>query len=154
MDHLEAAIAAATANVTAGGGPFGAVLVAPDGRTFTAANRVTDLNDPTAHAEVMAIRAAGAALGTFDLTGCVLYSSCQPCPMCLAAAQWARLDRVEFAATGDDAAAAGFDDDLILRGLRGEAVLETPVTRAHLDHPDDRLAPFQAWAAHEGKVHY
>jgi len=91
-EPLARAIALAARNVADGGGPFGALVVAPDGREFEGVNRVTRDNDPTAHAEVVAIRAAGAALGTFDLAGCVLYASCEPCPLCLSAALWARVE--------------------------------------------------------------
>ena len=94
------------------GGPFGAVVVTGGRIVGRGWNQVTSTNDPTAHAEVVAIRAAGATLATFDLAGCVLYSSCEPCPMCLAAAYWARVDRFVFAGTREDAAAAGFDDEL------------------------------------------
>ncbi|MCP3919906.1 MAG: nucleoside deaminase [bacterium] len=92
------------------GGPFGAVIVHGEAIVAEGHNRVLSTNDPTAHAEVEAIRTASAHLGRFDLSGCELYTSCEPCPMCLAAAFWARLDRVWFAATRADAAAAGFDD--------------------------------------------
>lgn len=84
QDYLSMAIDIATTNVHNAGGPFGAVVVTADGQTFEGVNRVTANNDPSAHAEVVAIRTAAAALGTFDLSGCVLYSSCEPCPMCLA----------------------------------------------------------------------
>ena len=95
------------------GGPFGAIIV-KDGKVIAEGwNRVTSANDPTAHAEVSAIRAACDALGTFSLAGCDIYTSCEPCPMCLAAIYWARLDRVFFANSREDAAAIGFDDDLI-----------------------------------------
>jgi guanine deaminase len=95
------------------GGPFGAVLTR-DARIIAEGwNQVTTLNDPTAHAEINAIRGAATALGTFQLRGCVLYSSCEPCPMCLGAAFWARIERVVFAATRQDAAEAGFDDEVI-----------------------------------------
>jgi tRNA(Arg) A34 adenosine deaminase TadA len=92
------------------GGPFGAVITRGADIVARGWNRVTSANDPTAHAEITAIRAAAATVGSFQLRGCVLYSSCEPCPMCLGAAYWARLDRVVFAATRADAAAAGFDD--------------------------------------------
>jgi tRNA(Arg) A34 adenosine deaminase TadA len=96
------------------GGPFGAVVVAGNGTIVgEGCNRVTSTNDPTAHAEVTAIRAACAALGTFLLDGCTLYTSCEPCPMCLAAAYWAHVERIVYGATRADAAAAGFDDALI-----------------------------------------
>jgi len=95
------------------GGPFGAVIV-KDGRIIAEGwNEVTSTNDPTAHAEVGAIRAACAKLGAFSLAGCDIYTSCEPCPMCLAAIYWARPERVYFAATKQDAAAAGFDDAMI-----------------------------------------
>jgi len=96
------------------GGPFGAVVVAPDGSVAgEGCNRVTSTNDPTAHAEVTAIRAACAALGSFLLEGCTLYTSCEPCPMCLAAAYWAHVDAIVYGASRADAAAAGFDDAFI-----------------------------------------
>jgi len=99
------------------GGPFGAVIVR-DGKIIGQGwNQVTSINDPTAHAEITAIRMAAAALETFQLRGCVLYSSCEPCPMCLGAAYWARLDRIVFAATRADAATAGFDDAEIYKEL-------------------------------------
>ena len=116
MDHpdpteiLQRTIALATANVADGGGPFGAVVRLPGGELVEGVNRVTASNDPTAHAEVAAIREACARTRSPDLRGAVLYSSCEPCPMCLAAALWARLDLVVFAAGRGDAARAGFDD--------------------------------------------
>ena len=96
------------------GGPFGAVVVGPGGTVAgVGCNLVTSTNDPTAHAEVVAIRAACATLGTFLLDGCILYASCEPCPMCLAAAYWARVEAIIYGASRADAAAAGFDDALI-----------------------------------------
>src|SRR6204780_2099180 len=108
---MERAIQLSLENVRSGrGGPFAAV-VAKDGKIIAeAANRVTVENDPTAHAEIVAIREACRKLGTFHLTDCELYSSCEPCPMCLGAIYWARLARVYFASTDADAAKAGFDD--------------------------------------------
>ena len=99
------------------GGPFGAVVARGAEIVARGWNKVTSTQDPTAHAEMTAIRAAAAALGSFQLRGCVLYTSCEPCPMCLAAAWWARLDRIVFAATRSDAAAAGFDDEEIYEEL-------------------------------------
>ena len=110
------AIRLAEENVANGGGPFGAVVVTANGNEYDGANRVTALNDPTAHAEIQAIRAAAAKEG-FDLSGSTLYASCQPCPMCLTAALWARIDRIVYAATQDDAAAAGFDDSVFYTQL-------------------------------------
>ncbi|MEO8908000.1 MAG: nucleoside deaminase, partial [Microbacteriaceae bacterium] len=108
--YLRHAIELAVRNVDNGGGPFGALIVTADGREFEGLNRVTANNDPTAHAEVTAIRTACAGIQNFDLTGATLYTSCEPCPMCLASALWARVDNVVFAADRHDAADAGFDD--------------------------------------------
>src|SRR5579885_2837364 len=105
---LDEAVRLAAANVATGGGPFGAVVVRGDELIATGVNRVVPTLDPTAHAEVVAIREACQRVGDFRLTGCVLFSSCEPCPLCLSASLWARLDRVVFAADRDDAAAAGF----------------------------------------------
>jgi guanine deaminase len=111
---MREAIALSIEKMEAGeGGPFGAVIV-KDGQIIGRGwNRVTSANDPTAHAEVMAIREACKNLGTFELSGCEIYSSCEPCPMCLAAIYWARLDKLWFAADHKDAADAGFDDEFI-----------------------------------------
>ena len=95
---------------TAEGGPFGAVIVQNGKIVGRGWNRVTSTNDPTAHAEIVAIRDACACLKTFSLAGCEIYTSCEPCPMCFAAIYWARLERIFYAATCQDAAAAGFDD--------------------------------------------
>ncbi len=99
------------------GGPFGALITRGSEIVARGWNRVTSSNDPTAHAEISAIRAAAAALGSFRLGGCVLYTSCEPCPMCLGAAYWARVDRLVFAANRHDAAEAGFDDEHIYSEL-------------------------------------
>jgi guanine deaminase len=100
------------------GGPFGALIARADGSIVAqGCNQVTSTNDPTAHAEITAIREACAALGTFTLAGHVLYTSCEPCPMCLAAAYWARLDGIVYAASREDAAAGGFDDEFLYREL-------------------------------------
>jgi guanine deaminase len=111
---IRQAIALATENVSLGrGGPFGAIVVKENRLIATGVNRVTATNDPTAHAEIMAIRAACSELATFQLQGCELYLSCEPCPMCLGAIYWARPSFYCFASTRLDAAAAGFDDALI-----------------------------------------
>jgi guanine deaminase len=104
-------------NVHDGGGPFGSVVVKAGSIIGEGANQVTAMRDPTAHAEMLAIRHACKNLGAFDLEGCEIYSSCEPCPMCLGAIYWARLAAVYFANTAADAAAAGFDDALIYREL-------------------------------------
>src|SRR5882762_3601177 len=118
---MRRAIALALENVrTARGGPF-AALVAKQGNVIgEGANSVTVTNDATAHAEVVAIRAACRALGTFTLAGCELYTSCEPCPMCLSASYWARLDRIYYACSAEDAARAGFDDAFLYAEFRKE----------------------------------
>jgi tRNA(Arg) A34 adenosine deaminase TadA len=115
---MDEAIALAQAGMRKhGGGPFGAIVVADGELVGRGWNQVTRLLDPTAHAEITAIRDACRALQRFDLRGCVLYSSCEPCPMCLAAIYWARLDRVYYASTRSDAAGIGFDDDFIYQQI-------------------------------------
>ena len=115
---MQRAIALATENVTSGvGGPFGAVVVRGGEMVATGVNLVTATNDPTAHAEVVAIRAACQALGSFQLTGCEVYTSCEPCPMCLAALYWARCDAIFYGNTAADAAAAGFDDSFLYQEI-------------------------------------
>jgi guanine deaminase len=135
------------------GGPFGAVIV-HQGRILSRGwNEVTSQNDPTAHAEIVAIRQACQQLRTFRLVGCELYASCEPCPMCLGAAYWARLDRVIFAATRADAAAAGFDDELIYQELSLPAG-----SRQHLPMSqrlrEEALGVFEDWRRLDGKVEY
>lgn len=148
---LARAIALATESGSSGGGPFGAVVVTADGRAFEGTNRVTATNDPTAHGEVVAIRAACAELGLFDLRGAVLYTSCEPCPMCLAAALWARIDRVEFAADRHDAAAAGFDDAAFYAYFESADRALMPVRHQPLE---SRTAPFHAWQSNEARTEY
>lgn len=148
---LDQACALATEAAATVGGPFGAVVVRAGLVVATGTNRVTADHDPTAHAEVSALRAAGRSLGTNDLTGCVLYASCQPCPMCQAAAWWARVDRVVYAATTADAAAAGFDDAGFAAAMRGAAPEPLPTVQVTTDAA---LHPFEAWAANPGRVEY
>ena len=115
---MKEAIRLAGMNVENGnGGPFGAVIVRDNKIIATGFNRVTEINDPTAHAEIVAIRNACSTLGTFDLTGCEIYSSCEPCPMCLGAILWARVDKLYYAADRTDASRAGFDDELFYSEL-------------------------------------
>lgn len=151
-DHLAEAIRLAVESVERGGGPFGA-LIARNGQIIARGqNAVTATHDPTAHAEIVALRGACQRLETFMLAGCVLVSSCEPCPMCLAAAYWARIDAIVFAATRDDAATAGFDDALIYRELSlplGERAL--PITTKLVENA---CAPFAAWAARTDKTRY
>src|ERR1700732_1246608 len=115
---MKQAIELAVENVRREGGPFAALVVKDGVVIATGANQVTRASDPTAHAEIVAIREACRVLGHFQLSGCDVYSSCEPCPMCLGALYWARPARIFFAATKDDAAAAGFDDSLIYREIQ------------------------------------
>ena len=134
------------------GGPFGCVVV-KDGQIIAeGSNQVTASNDPTAHAEVVAIRNACTALGTFQLTGCDIYTSCEPCPMCLGAIYWARPQRVIFANTRHDAAAINFDDEFIYKEIEKEA----PDRQIHFQHqPHEKaLEVFQEWQKWEGKKAY
>ncbi|MCL2073411.1 MAG: nucleoside deaminase [Marinilabiliaceae bacterium] len=107
----------ANSSITSGGGPFGAVVVCNGEVVGKGANSVTNLNDPTAHAEVLAIRDAAKNLGRFDLNDCVLYTSCEPCPMCLGATYWAKIKKLYYGCSRKDAAKAGFDDDFIYQEL-------------------------------------
>lgn len=152
-DHwLSWAVDLAVRNVAAGGGPFGAVIVRDGELVAAGQNRVTRDLDPTAHAEVTAIRHACATLQDFSLAGCVLYSSCEPCPLCLTAALWARLDRVVYAADRHDAARGGFDDREFYDLLeRDRATWPTPVEHGPSPAP---FAPFEAWLAHDDRTPY
>ena len=150
--HMRRAIALACDSVAAGGGPFGAVIARGEEVVAEGNNRVTMDLDPTAHAEVTAIRRACQALGRFELRGLTLYSSCEPCPMCLAAIHWARLDGAYFAGTRWDAAAAGFDDELLYREVALPIEMRTVPTRPLL--PGEGEAPFDAWGAKPDRTAY
>ncbi|NVO85893.1 nucleoside deaminase [Hymenobacter terrestris] len=134
------------------GGPFGAVVVRNGEIIARGFNQVTSTHDPTCHAEVDAIRKACASLGTFQLTDCDLYTSCEPCPMCLGAIYWARPRRVFYGNTKEDAAAIGFDDQFIYEEL------EKPLGQRHLPMQpmlrDEALAGFRAWEQHEARTDY
>ena len=149
---LARSIELAVQNVAAGGGPFGALIVRDGVALAEGQNRVTATLDPTAHAEVVAIRAACQAVGDFSLAGATLYTSCEPCPLCLSAALWARVDRVVFAADRHDAARGGFDDrefyDLFSRDR------STWDVRIDGVRPENAEEPFEAWLAHEGRTDY
>ncbi|MBZ5724488.1 MAG: nucleoside deaminase [Acidobacteriia bacterium] len=142
----------AVSNVGRDGGPF-AALVVKDGIVIaTGANQVTRTHDPTAHAEMVAIREACRVLGEYQLTGCDLYTSCEPCPMCLGAIYWARPARVFFAATHDDATAAGFDDSFIYLQL---AVPHAQRTIPMIHVVDEQAGrPFEEWVSKPGKTPY
>ena len=150
---MRAAIAEASAGLAAGdGGPFGAV-VTRDGLVIARGhNQVVGLNDPSAHAEVQAIRAACRELGTFDLSGCEIYATCEPCPMCFSAIHWARLDRVHFGASRGDAAAVGFDDAAIYDVLAERCEPAFDVQRGVDADACRRL--MQQWRDDEDRVPY
>jgi tRNA(Arg) A34 adenosine deaminase TadA len=152
-DLMSRAIELAIENVQAGrGGPFGAVVARDGDIIATGTNLVTSTNDPTAHAEIVAIREACRALRGFQLTGCEIFASCEPCPMCLGAVYWSRLDRVYIAASRAHAAEAGFDDDFIYAQL-----LSPPADRLmpmiEIAHPR-ALAPFDEWRLKENRISY
>ena len=149
---MREAIKLSAESVRSGGGPFGAVIVRNGEIIARGENRVTVCNDPTAHAEVSAIREAAARLGTYDLSGCEIYSSCEPCPMCLGAIFWARLDRLYYASTRADAANVGFDDAHIYE--------ELPLDPSQRELPTESLLReeaqlvFEAWASKLDKKEY
>jgi len=149
---MRRAIELAIENVNRGGGPFGAVIAKGGVIVAEGWNLVTATNDPTAHAEVVAIRRGCEALGHFELTGCEVYCSCEPCPMCLGALYWARPARVYFAATGAAAAEVGFDDAFIKEQF-ALPYKEQQLSVEHLNHESSH-APFRAWQAKLDKVEY
>jgi guanine deaminase len=149
---MSAALELARASIAAGGGPFGAVVVRAGSIVGRGSNQVVTSRDPTAHAEVLAIRDAARVLGTHDLSGCEIFTSCEPCPMCFGAIHWARLARVHFACDRRDAAAAGFDDEAFWRELG-----RPPEERTLPSVPDGRehgLGVFRAWLANPARVRY
>jgi guanine deaminase len=152
-EFLRRAIELARQNVLAGtGGPFAALIVRDGEVIAEAANSVTTTNDPTAHGEVNAIRKACAALGTFSLAGCEIYSSCEPCPMCLAAIYWARLDALYYGSSQLDAAKAGFDDAFLYEELRKTAVQRSIPCSQLLQQ--EAWEAFATWIALPTKVDY
>lgn len=150
--YMRMAIGIAEENVDNGGGPFGAVIVRQGEVVSTGANRVTANCDPTAHAEVSAIRAACQKLGTFKLDGCTVYSSCEPCPMCLSALYWAGVERICYGNTKADAKAINFDDSFIYDEL--ELDYEQRSIRCEHFLRDEALGAFRKWAEKEDKVAY
>lgn len=152
-DHLREAIALARKGMSSNaGGPFGAVIVRKNRVIGRGWNQVTSTNDPTAHAEIIAIRDACRTLGTWSLVGCELYSSCEPCPMCRATVYWARLDRVYYGATSDDAAAAGFDDRRICQELAKAPGSRSVPMNCFLR--DEALEVFRDWRSKPDRVPY
>ncbi len=151
-DFMRMAIELSVENVANGGGPFGAVIVKDGEVVATGVNRVTSSCDPTAHAEVSAIRAASAALGSFDLAGCEIYTSCEPCPMCLGAIYWAHLDRMYYGNTKDDAQDIGFDDSFIYREIdldpKDRALPSEMLLR------EEAIKAFDLWRNSDDKIEY
>lgn len=149
---MQMAIDLSVENVANGGGPFGAVIVRDGEVIATGVNRVTATNDPTAHAEVSAIRAACAAVGDFKLTGCTVYSSCEPCPMCLSALYWAGVARIYYGNTKADAKAIDFDDSFIYDEIaRDYSERSIPCVNFMRD---EALTAFRAWTAKPDKIAY
>lgn len=149
---MRKAIELSIENVKNGGGPFGAVIVRGDEIIATGVNRVTANNDPTAHAEVSAIRAACERLGTFNLEGCEIYTSCEPCPMCLGAIYWAHLDKMYYGNTKHDAVEIGFDDSFIY-----EEIALTPEHRRLASCRllgEEALKAFRLWTDKADKIEY
>lgn len=149
---MRRAIELSLENVKKGGGPFGAVIARKGEILAESCNLVTALNDPTAHAEINVIREAARKLETFDLSGCVIYTSCEPCPMCLGAIYWARIDKVVFANTKSDAKSIGFDDsriyDEISRPLQERSIEFRQLLR------EEALEAFKSWEESENKIEY
>ncbi|MBW8748188.1 MAG: nucleoside deaminase [Acidobacteria bacterium] len=150
---MQRAIALATENVRTGrGGPFGCVVVKDGEIVAEGMNLVTSTNDPTAHGEVVAIRRACEKLGTFSLEGCEVYTSCEPCPMCLAALYWSRCAVIYYGNTAADAAAVGFDDSFLYDEVKKPLEQRTIPIRQLLH--DEALESFRAWTASEKKIDY
>ena len=150
---MQRALNLAAENAGSGrGGPFAAIVVQNGAVISEGTNLVTSTNDPTAHAEVVAIRQACAKLESFQLTGCELYTSCEPCPMCLGAIYWARPAAIYYAGTHKDAAAAGFDDSFIYQQTRMRAEERAIPMRRLL--AEDGFGPFQAWLNNQQRIPY
>lgn len=151
-DFMRRAIALSEQSVATGGGPFGAVIVKDGCIVAEACNRVVPDGDPTAHAEVNCIREAARRLGTFNLTGCDIYTSCEPCPMCLGAIYWARLSHVYYGNNRHDAAAIGFDDEFIYQELALPPVDRHKPMQMLLR--DEAAKAFQTWAGKDDRTDY
>ena len=149
---MQIAIELSEKNVERGGGPFGAVI-AKDGKLISrGVNRVTQNNDPTAHAEIDAIRKAARKLKTFDLSGCEIYASCEPCPMCLSAIYWTHLDKIYYANTKTDAKNIGFDDSFIYDEIQLKPA-ERKITMQRL-LPKEAMRAFENWEIKADKIEY
>jgi len=150
--YMREAIRLANENIKNGGGPFGAIIVKDDKIVGSGVNRVTAGNDPTAHAEVNAIRQAAQHLKTFDLSHCTIYTSCEPCPMCLGAIYWARISTIYFGNTKQDAAHIGFDDQFIYDEIEKPLTVRKIPTQQLLKH--EAISTFNHWAASDDKIEY
>jgi len=151
-EFMREAIRLSVKNIANNGGPFGAVIVKDNTIIARGTNRVTSSIDPTAHAEIVAIREAATKLNNFDLSGCTIYTSCEPCPMCLSAIYWARIDRVFYGNTKDDAKRIGFDDSFIYDEIKlpieKRAITTTQLLR------DEAIKGFRKWEKLEDKTEY
>ena len=150
--YMRKAIALSIENVKNGGGPFGAIIVKEGKIIATGVNGVTKHNDPTAHAEIEAIRKASKKLGTFDLAGCEIYTSCEPCPMCLGAIYWAHLDKMYFGNTKTDAKEIGFDDSFIYDEIALNPNKRKLITTQALHN--EAIEAFKSWADKTDKIEY
>jgi tRNA(Arg) A34 adenosine deaminase TadA len=154
-DHnkfMRMAINLANQNIKSGGGPFGAVIVCKGKVVGKGANNVTNINDPTAHAEIMAIRDASKKLKRFDLSDCIIYTSCEPCPMCLGAVYWAKIKTLYYGNTRNDAAIAGFDDDFIYREIK-QNIEKRKLSMKHLLE-NEAIETFETWKNLPNKKEY
>lgn len=151
-DFMRKAIELSIENIKKGGGPFGAVVVKDNKIIAASGNSVTNDNDPTAHAEVNAIRLAAKKLNTFDLSGCEIYSSCEPCPMCLSAIYWAHIDKLYYANSKTDAANIGFDDALIYDEIQ-KSIKDRKLHTEQMMQ-DEAIKAFEHWEDNENKVEY
>ncbi|MCI0474055.1 MAG: nucleoside deaminase [Ignavibacteria bacterium] len=151
-EFMRRAIRLSLANVKKSGGPFGAVIVKNGKIISTGVNKVTEHNDPTAHSEIQAIRSASKKLKTFDLSECEIYSSCEPCPMCLSAIYWSRISRIYYGNSRKDAAKAGFRDDFIYRELGKPLAKRKLKITQHLR--DEALMSFEMWNLSDSKTEY
>ena len=151
-EFMKMAIKLSIENMQNGGGPFGAVIIKDDKIISTGVNRVTTNHDPTAHAEVSAIRAACHTLQSFDLTGCEIYTSCEPCPMCLAAIYWAHIDKIYYGNSKQDAARIGFDDSFIYDELALDPSKRKKTSEMLLS--EEAIKAFQEWQSKPDKIEY
>lgn len=150
--YIQKTIKLAIDNIQQGGGPFAAVVVKNNEIVGIGANRVTMANDPTAHAEIQAIRDACSKLNTYKLDGCVIYSSCEPCPMCLSAIYWARMDKIYYALDKNDAARAGFDDSFLYNEIK-KPIGEREIKMINTNR-EKALTVFEQWDSKADKIPY